>query len=117
MQAEVKAKWVAALRSGEYAQGRSQLRADDRFCCLGVLCDLYRKDTGDGTWTVDDWFEVTSPIEASEIDLPFSVQQWAQLDSACPVVLDDACVERGLAAINDTGASFENIAALIEARL
>jgi hypothetical protein len=43
---EVKDQWVTALRSGEYEQGRSYLRSkdpnggNDKFCCLGVLCDL-----------------------------------------------------------------------------
>jgi hypothetical protein len=38
---EVKAAWVAALRSGDYTQGREYLRSsDDTFCCLGVLCEL-----------------------------------------------------------------------------
>lgn len=37
--------WIKALRSGKYKQGRSTLRTDDdKFCCLGVLCDLYTKD-------------------------------------------------------------------------
>ena len=42
MKRELKARWVAALRSGTYEQGRSQLRncAND-YCCLGVLADLY----------------------------------------------------------------------------
>jgi hypothetical protein len=39
MDAQVKAKWVAALRSGEYSQGESALKKDGKFCCLGVLCD------------------------------------------------------------------------------
>lgn len=38
MNKELKAKWVAALRSGNYEQGRNTLRsADNRYCCLGVL--------------------------------------------------------------------------------
>jgi hypothetical protein len=45
MNPEWKAKWVAALRSGEYKQGRHFLRKiDDTFCCLGVLCDLVAKE-------------------------------------------------------------------------
>ena len=33
--------WAAALRSGKYKQGQTSLRPEeDRFCCLGVLCDL-----------------------------------------------------------------------------
>jgi hypothetical protein len=41
MTPELKQKWIDALRSGKYQQGRSALRTkDDRFCCLGVLCDI-----------------------------------------------------------------------------
>lgn len=46
MSPEVKAKWVAALRSGKYQQERNALtnyvdqKSGDpaRYCCLGVLC-------------------------------------------------------------------------------
>ena len=42
MDKELKAKWLEALRSGKYQQGWNQLRDHkDRFCCLGVLCDVY----------------------------------------------------------------------------
>ena len=41
MDAELKAKWIEALRSGNYDQGQFLLRdANDNFCCLGVLADL-----------------------------------------------------------------------------
>lgn len=41
MNSELKAKWIAALRSGKYKQGRSVLRtADNKYCCLGVLCEV-----------------------------------------------------------------------------
>lgn len=41
MNPKIKVKWLAALRSGKYKQGRNALRpTDDRFCCLGVLCDV-----------------------------------------------------------------------------
>lgn len=40
-------KWIAELRSGKYAQGQKRLRTpDDKFCCLGVLCDI----VGEGNW-------------------------------------------------------------------
>lgn len=40
MDAELKAKWVEALRSGKYRQTRCKLHhtLTDSFCCLGVLC-------------------------------------------------------------------------------
>lgn len=40
MEAELKQRWVAALRSGEYAQTDGRLNGDGRFCCLGVLCKV-----------------------------------------------------------------------------
>ena len=50
MKKRVKKLWVEALRSGGYKQGRKRLRYGDTYCCLGVLCDLYRKETGEGKW-------------------------------------------------------------------
>lgn len=40
MNKELKAKWAAALRSGEYTQTQRVLRNPDTggMCCLGVLC-------------------------------------------------------------------------------
>jgi hypothetical protein len=35
----LKDKWVAALRSGKYEQGRGALNHNG-FCCLGVLCEV-----------------------------------------------------------------------------
>lgn len=35
-----KAKWVKALRSGDYKQGAGWLWRRGRFCCLGVLRDI-----------------------------------------------------------------------------
>lgn len=46
MDPELKARWVAALRSGDYEQTTGALREQlrnkncDGFCCLGVLSDL-----------------------------------------------------------------------------
>lgn len=39
MKTDIKEKWVAALRSGKYLQGRLALRSPEGgYCCLGVLC-------------------------------------------------------------------------------
>jgi hypothetical protein len=32
--------WVAALRSGNFKQGKTYLNKDNVFCCLGVLCEV-----------------------------------------------------------------------------
>ena len=39
-------KWVAALRSGKYAQTKEILRDEKGFCCWGVMCDI----SGVGGW-------------------------------------------------------------------
>ncbi len=48
---DIKARWLTALRSGEYKQGKNRLRntqSDGKFvyCCLGVLCDVLKEDVG-----------------------------------------------------------------------
>lgn len=45
MPKELLAKWLAALRSGEYRQGQDLLYNGDsdeqgQYCCLGVLCEI-----------------------------------------------------------------------------
>ena len=41
---ELKQLWIDALRSGEFKQGKEQLRSanNTRFCCLGVLRELIK---------------------------------------------------------------------------
>lgn len=50
MDQDLKARWVKALRSGDYAQGQMVLRYNNKFCCLGVLCDV----SGAGKWVDND---------------------------------------------------------------
>lgn len=40
MDKELAVKWIEALRSGKYKQGRSRLKHSGRYCCLGVLCEV-----------------------------------------------------------------------------
>ena len=50
MDAELKAKWVQALRSGKYDQCKHTMKDTTGFCCLGVLMDIQGVDWG----SVDD---------------------------------------------------------------
>lgn len=111
----VKAKLVAALRSGEYEQGVGYLQKEGKFCCLGVACDLYHKETGGGKWelgsqTVSSFF--INFLHASFP--PVEVEKWLGLErpnSARPYAIAH------LAAMNDEGHSFEQIAQYIEENL
>lgn len=143
MDPEIKAEWVAALRSGNYNQGKGKLKAvfdhftdpnltgdqtELRHCCLGVLSELaigkeggldgcrpnsanhapsytfFRKFRNeDGTVSEDaiDWG--TWDVMPGE-----TIQHWSGLSPE---------VDTYLATFNDQGATFEQIAAFIEAEL
>jgi hypothetical protein len=101
---EYKAKWVAALRSGQYQQAQKALKSEGGFCCLGVLCDVMRADVC-GEWDEDDYF-VTGSIDDSY--LPDDVATLASVD--CDV-------QNSLVDMNDKGATFSAIADYIERTL
>lgn len=63
MKPELKAKWVAALRGGQYEQTQRTLRDSRGHCCLGVLCDVFDPEG----WFAGDWVYET---DASENELP-----------------------------------------------
>lgn len=100
MNARIKQLWLAALRSGEYRQTTRQLKREAGFCCLGVLCDLHSKDMGD-TWFGSEY------LGKSRYP-PEIVLSWAELSQQG---------ENLLAWNNDHGATFEEIADIIEREL
>ena len=84
MNPEIKAKWVAALRSGEYKQGKRYLKSGDTYCCLGVLCDIAAQE-GLGEWTkpVDDGYKGREGFvtlkDCKYSVLPIDIIIWANL--------------------------------------
>ena len=101
---EIKKRWVDALRSGQYKQGQNRLKSGDRFCCLGVLCDLSRIDLGEN-WDNEDNFNFKSG------ELPQNVMEWAGLSDARGLY---SFTSPSLTELNDTGVSFVEIAGIIE---
>ena len=83
-------RWIAALRSGEFSQGKADLRRKERYCCLGVL--RYIVDPSNN----DSRFMLTT-VQEQEFGL------------------SHACANT-LANLNDGGASFEAIAAWLTLR-
>ncbi|QGT54356.1 hypothetical protein b3_0112 [Synechococcus phage B3] len=84
MNSRIKEKWIAALRSGEYTQGKKQLHSKEgAFCCLGVLCDLYLKEKG-LAWedSGDEWYELVYDDRRYATVPPISVREWAGTNSA-----------------------------------
>jgi hypothetical protein len=69
--AELRDRWLAALRSGEYEQGQNRLKYRDhdgvvRHCCLGVLCDVadpryWEEETHFGRFSYKGHYAFTPP--------------------------------------------------------
>lgn len=127
MRPEVKAKWLAALRSGEYRQAREHLHVrdeGDRFCCLGVLCEIAAnegvvvREADDGLVTYDDKEDM--PPRSVRI-WAFGEQEFLPHDpwEVAYARSDEArAQEVGLATLNDEyGLGFAEIADAIEASL
>lgn len=98
MNAELKAKWVAKLRSGNLKQARGILRSDSgAYCCLGVLCTL---DVEFSDWDRYSQSVSPAPVIAAGLYGPEFPSQALQL-----------------AQMNDEGKTFAEIADYIETHL
>jgi hypothetical protein len=103
MKAELKQKWIEALRSGKYQQAAGQLRnARNEFCGLGVLCDLVApaewQPFVSGVYQMRGWGRYMPPSVGEQTGLP-----------------DSLTVEPMW--MNDRGRSFVEIADWIEANI
>lgn len=97
-------KWVEALRSGKYTQGKGMLETlDGRNCCLGILCRIAGLEPvvmegtklfgSSGTFLPE---EIRDKMDLYEINGRYRTK------------------EVSLAELNDDGISFEEIADIIE---
>jgi hypothetical protein len=134
MNEELKQKWVEALRSGKYKQGKQALRNKaDCYCCLGVLCEL----SGLGKWQDNELIDLDHFLYQMPSD-DYGISVLAEelqdvLDISCvgdfhisPTTremlaekftadqMDDLSNYTDLAALNYHGWSFADIATLIE---
>jgi hypothetical protein len=102
MKKALKAKWVAALRSGKFTQGTGEMRSTNSdggysYCCLGVLCAI-------------------SPAVAKYVP-GYWTENGVLGPTACAYAGFDEDVQWELAGRNDTGNSFKRIATYIEKHL
>lgn len=105
----------------EYDQGQGHLRVTtkhgDKFCCLGVACELYHKETGEGCWEEPNalanvFFSVHG--QSSGGSLPPDVAKWFGLgrdgEALFPYHFNKHTIF-DLAVANDTGYTFDEIKA------
>lgn len=129
MRADIKAEWLADLRSGEYEQATGVLKSGSgRMCCLGVLANILAK-RGIGFWTDDDnrTFKMAQQkgiFNANNIEsrtiLPPAAQRWLGLSESfggsgllAGFLDDDGAIEE-LAGLNDSRFTFARIADIID---
>jgi hypothetical protein len=99
-------KVLVALRSGEYKQARGTLQNTGGFCCLGVMCDVYEKETGNGLERTPSGL-----LNGTNLRKHIDVKEWVGLQ--CNLGTSDN--SDSLAAINDRADStFAYIADFIE---
>ncbi|WP_136623946.1 hypothetical protein [Bradyrhizobium centrolobii] len=106
MDANLKARWVKALRSKRYRQASGNLREKQSnkrysYCCLGVLCHTMGVKWKTGVPVLNDTI-----MEAQG-------EAYLSYDALKMVGLDDD-TQRQLATMNDEGYTFRDIADHIE---
>jgi len=106
--------WADALMGGEYAQGKGGLRRGDLFCCLGVACDLYAKDTGDGKWDKQDQHTRVSEFRSKDCEYDHEGDTYAPPATVRAYYgLSEDEMQELITANDVTGLNFTEIAQLI----
>jgi hypothetical protein len=113
MRPEIKETWLNALSSGEYMKGTGKMRDGERYCCLGVLCDLYAKEHKSNFM---DLFLTDQDLLTSY--LPFEVRKWAGIPGWTDNEKNpDRSIENRLARRNDSTDTFGPVIEIIEREL
>lgn len=99
-------QWLEALESGKYEQGTHYLKSNNKYCCLGIVCELAGlQHDGESCFIGQGhWHTVHLPEYLTEQYGFFT--NFGEVDGGA----DDSLVCR-----NDTGSSFAEIAAFIRA--
>jgi hypothetical protein len=109
MDEKIKEEWIKRLRSGNYEQGIGFLNKDDKYCCLGVLCEIaveegiLEKIKYDNAFSYDGYMG----------NLPVKVDKWCRFSQNKKFYVGDDSYE--IIDLNDTKKlSFLEIADVLE---
>lgn len=114
MNSEAKELWLEGLRSDKYQQGNGcLLDSGGKFCCLGVLTDIYATKFN-YKWNFAD--DGVANFSGESAILPVEVAKWAGVARNPHVEMIDG--ERTLTELNDGYLSnFKEIAAVVDRQL
>jgi len=109
--------WAKALVSGDYAQAQGSLHdGGGGRCCLGVACEVFKKETGLGRWKRltggKPEFYIDEASRSCNVP-PLPVKRWFGMDSSTVIIGDRRAIELN----DDLRVSFANIASLIHEHL
>lgn len=76
-------KFVEALESGEFKQGRDQLQLEDTLCCLGVGCAVAARNGVEVETESHVYAEVEITLSGEDLDDQPAVQNWLALRDSC----------------------------------
>lgn len=138
MKIDIAKQWIDALKSGTYQQGQGKLHATNikgecMYCCLGVLCDLYRQQNPDEldvnvvtrkSESFPQHFQMLSIGDDSitvydndSLVLPLRVREWAGMSDPLGRFTNASLAQDSLAELNDHGMSFAKLADVITAHV
>jgi len=109
---------IEALESDEYEQGLRSLNKDNKFCCLGVACEIAIEHGLE----LHKFVRNVAPFNKGRVEydetaayLPLRAQEWYGIDESNPLLcwLDNSGrrYENSASFLNDRGISFKDIAA------
>lgn len=105
-------RWIEALRSNQYQQGREYLHNQDSFCCLGVACAIFPDQAGQALPDPDD--PLIYEYNGNASTAPLGIVDHLGLFGYCGESRDCKQNEK-LTALNDKGHTFLEIADLLTA--
>lgn len=118
-----KAEWIAALKSGQFAQGKECLCEDGKYCCLGLLSHLQKRLNNSGKGFRDgELFGASGLILSSDNPVFAILRGRGEFPDTVRYVIyihdlnnpENITYCLSLAELNDAGASFEEIADAID---
>lgn len=111
---------VEALRSGRYQQAKHKLRQGDSFCCLGVACDISKLSEWRTDKDGDIWYEETYTKLPQKVADHFGFRTCSGHINGPNMRIEPSdefdltITGQSLVDLNDSGASFKEIATIIE---
>lgn len=106
MKRSIARAWAKALESGEYKQVKGALRKGDKFCCLGVLCNLHAQEHPE----LAAQQKRKSSYLNEDVDLPAEVQEWAGMRTDFGYIKYGSCL---VTMNDDEGKTFPELAKVI----